>query len=140
VRALLLVAIAFIILFGTSCSGVLPKLSLTPVSVDSQMGGVRETAVEEDNMVKVSNGDTTTSKYEADTVEQVYNDIQEYPTWLVLAFAFAVGMAIPSPIAAYGSWRQRKIMQKQIAFLSKLLAASKPNAEITNEEKIVWRS
>jgi hypothetical protein len=131
VRALLLVAIAFIILFGTSCSGVLPKLSLTPVSVDSQMGGVRETALEEDNMVKVQTGDTTTAKYEADTVEQVYNDIQEYPMWLVLAFAFAVGMAVPSPIAAYGSWRQRKIMQKQIEFLSKLLAESKPSHKET---------
>ena len=130
-RALLLVAICFIILFGTSCSGVLPKLSLTPISVDSQMGGVRETALEEDNMVKVQTGDTTTSKYEADTVEQVYNDIQEYPMWLVLAFAFAVGMAVPSPIAAYGSWRQRKIMQKQIEFLSKLLAASKPSPKET---------
>jgi len=131
VRALLLVAIAFIILFGTSCSGVLPKLSLTPISVDSQMGGVRETALEEDNMVKVQTGDTTTAKYEADTVEQVYNDIQEYPMWLVLAFAFAVGMAVPSPIAAYGSWRQRKIMQKQIEFLSKLLAESKPSHKET---------
>lgn len=130
-RALLLVAIAFIILFGTSCSGVLPKLSLTPISVDSQMGGVRETALEEDNMVKVQTGDTTTAKYEADTVEQVYNDIQEYPMWLVLAFAFAVGMAVPSPIAAYGSWRQRKIMQKQIEFLSKLLAESKPSHKET---------
>ena len=129
--ALLLVAIAFIILFGTSCSGVLPKLSLTPISVDSQMGGVRETALEEDNMVKVQTGDTTTAKYEADTVEQVYNDIQEYPMWLVLAFAFAVGMAVPSPIAAYGSWRQRKIMQKQIEFLSKLLAESKPSHKET---------
>ena len=124
-------AIAFIILFGTSCSGVLPKLSLTPISVDSQMGGVRETALEEDNMVKVQTGDTTTAKYEADTVEQVYNDIQEYPMWLVLAFAFAVGMAVPSPIAAYGSWRQRKIMQKQIEFLSKLLAESKPSHKET---------
>ena len=125
--------VAVLLSLVTSCSGVLPKMSLTPISVDSQMGGVRETALEEDNMVKVQTGDTTTSKYEAETVEQIYNDIQEYPMWLVLAFAFAVGMAIPSPIAAYGAWRQRKIMQKQIEFLSKLLAASKP----TKSEKIV---
>lgn len=128
-----LMLVAVLLSLVTSCSGVLPKMSLTPISVDSQMGGVRETALEEDNMVKVQTGDTTTSKYEAETVEQIYNDIQEYPMWLVLAFAFAVGMAIPSPIAAYGAWRQRKIMQKQIEFLSKLLAASKP----TKSEKIV---
>lgn len=117
------------VLISMGACGALPKMSLTPISVDSQMGGVRETTLKEDNMVKVQTGNTTTSKYEADTVEQIYNDIQEYPMWLVLSFAFAVGMAIPSPIAAYGAWRQRKIMQTQIAFLSKLLAASKPPKE-----------
>ena len=132
VKAILLVALFVFMVTLSSCSAI-PDLAITPISADMQNGGTRETAVKEDNMIKVHTGSSSTVKYEAALVEQVYNDIQEYPMWLVLAFAFAVGMAIPSPIAAYGAWRQRKIMQNQIAFLSKLLAASKPDATVKLE-------
>jgi hypothetical protein len=108
----------------TGCTG-LPSMSLTPVSADLKVGGKHETGVAEDNMVKVATGDTTSAHYEADLVQQTYTDIQQYPLWLVLAFAFAVGMALPSPIAAYGAWRQRRLLEKQIQWLTTLLASSK---------------
>ncbi len=83
-------------------------------------------------MLKVQTGDSSTSSYKADTVKQTYNAIQEYPLWLVLAFALAVGLALPSPIAAYGSYRQRRTLEKQIDNLSRLLAASQPTQEGLN--------
>lgn len=101
-------------------------MSLTPVSADLTVGGTHETGIEEESFVKVATGDSVTSSYTADLVEQTYTDVQEYPMWLVLAFAFAVGMALPSPIAAYGAWRQRRTLEKQIARLTELLAASQP--------------
>lgn len=109
----------------TGCTG-LPSMSLTPVSADLTVGGTHETGIEEESFVKVATGDSVTSSYTADLVEQTYTDVQEYPMWLVLAFAFAVGMALPSPIAAYGAWRQRRTLEKQIARLTELLAASQP--------------
>jgi len=109
----------------TGCTG-LPSMSLTPVSADLTVGGTHETGIEEESFVKVATGDSTTSSYTAEVVEQTYTDVQEYPMWLVLAFAFAVGMALPSPIAAYGAWRQRRTLEKQIARLTELLAASQP--------------
>lgn len=109
-----------------SCSG-LPKLSLTPISVDSTIGGEHQTQQDEDNMVKVQTGDTTNANYVADKVDQVYNDIQEYPLWLVLAFAFAVGMALPSPVSAWGSYQRRKELKKQIDTLTKALSKSAPH-------------
>ena len=104
-----------------SCSGVLPKLSVTPVSADLSVGGEHETATDEDNVIKVQTGDSSNVKYDTETVEQVYNDISEVPTWLVLAFAFAVGIALPSPMAAWSSWRRRRELTKQITLLSNLL-------------------
>ena len=97
----------------TGCAG-LPKLSVTPVSVDSKIGGQHETAVAEDNMVKVQTGDSSTTKYTAESVEQVYNDIENSPMWLVLAFAFAMGIAIPSPTSSYSNWARRRELKKQI--------------------------
>jgi len=109
----------------TGCTG-LPSMSLTPVSADLTVGGTHETGIEEESFVKVATGDSVTSSYTAELVQQTYTDVQEYPMWLVLAFAFAVGMALPSPIAAYSSWRQRRTLEKQIARLTKLLAALQP--------------
>lgn len=109
----------------TGCTG-LPSMSLTPVSADLEVGGTHETGIEEESFVKVATGDSATSSYTAELVEQTYTDVQEYPMWLVLAFAFAVGMALPSPIAAYGAWRQRRILEKQITMLTELIAASQP--------------
>jgi hypothetical protein len=107
------------------CGG-LPKMSLTPISADAKFGGEHDTGVQEDNMVKVQTGDTSQTEYVADTVSQTYNDIQEYPLWLILAFALAVGLALPSPLSAYAGWRSRRQMQKQIDTLTKMLAASRP--------------
>lgn len=102
-RALLV----FLVLSLTSCRGM-PKLAVTPVSVESSIGGEHQTQEDEDNVVKVETGDSSNIHYVTDTVDQVYNDIQQYPIWLVWAFACAVGMALPSPIAAWSGWRRRK--------------------------------
>jgi len=115
-KALVLVAALLL----TGCTG-LPKLSVTPISADIQAGGVRETAVKEDNMVKVQTGDSSTIKYTAETVKQVYNDVENSPMWLVLAFAFAMGIAIPSPTSTYSNWTRRRDLKKQIAQLTQLL-------------------
>ena len=112
----------------TGCTG-LPSMSLTPVSADLTVGGTHETGIEEESFVKVATGDSVTSSYTAERVEQTYTDIQQYPLWLVLAFAFAVGMALPSPIAAYGAWRQRRTLEKQIQWLTKLLASNRITIE-----------
>jgi len=106
-----------LVLALSSCSAM-PDLSITPISADVQAGGVRETAVQEDNMVKVQTGDSSTIKYEAEIVDQVYNDIQEYPFWLVWAFAVAMGIAVPSPIAAYSAWSRRRELRAQIKTLT----------------------
>tara|TARA_B110000967_G_C18624937_1_gene430729 strand:+ start:194 stop:568 length:375 start_codon:yes stop_codon:yes gene_type:complete len=106
-----------LVLALSSCSAM-PDLAITPISADVQAGGVRETAVQEDNMVKVQTGDSSTIKYEAEIVDQVYNDIQEYPFWLVWAFAVAMGIAVPSPIAAYSAWSRRRELRAQIKTLT----------------------
>jgi len=108
---------AALVLALSSCSAM-PDLSITPISADVQAGGYRETAVQEDNMVKVQTGDSSTIKYEAEIVDQVYNDIQEYPFWLVWAFAVAMGIAVPSPIAAYSAWSRRRELRAQIKTLT----------------------
>jgi hypothetical protein len=92
------------------------------------MGGQHDTGVEEDNMVKVQTGDTSQTEYVTDTVEQTYNNIQEYPAWLIMAFALAVGLALPSPLSSWGAYRQRKALEKQIDSLTKLLHASQPTS------------
>ena len=71
-------------------------------------------------MIKVQTGDSSTIKYEAQVVDQVYNDIQEYPFWLVWAFALAMGIALPSPIAAYSAWSRRRELKETIALLTEL--------------------
>ena len=109
----------------TGCAG-LPKLSLTPVSADLAIGGEHQTGVKEDNMVKVQTGDSSQTDYTADLVTQTYNDIQEYPAWLIMCFALAVGLALPSPVSSWGNWRQRRSLMKQIDSLTKLLAQSSP--------------
>ena len=108
---------AALVLALSSCSAM-PDLAITPISADVQAGGYRETAVQEDNMVKVQTGDSSTIKYEAEIVDQVYNDIQEYPFWLVWAFAVAMGIAVPSPIAAYSAWSRRRELRAQIKTLT----------------------
>jgi len=114
-----------LVLALSSCSAM-PDLSITPISADVQAGGVRETAVQEDNMVKVQTGDSSTIKYEAEIVDQVYNDIQEYPFWLVWAFALAMGIALPSPIAAYSAWSRRRELRAQIKTLTVQLNRQAP--------------
>jgi hypothetical protein len=109
------------LLITPSCSP-LPKLSLTPVSAEATIGGEHETGVEEDNMVKVQTGDTSQTEYIADTVTQAYNDIQEYPLWLILAFA----LTLPSPLSSFQGWRERKRLTKQIDKLTESLAVSQP--------------
>jgi hypothetical protein len=108
---------AALVLALSSCSAM-PDLAITPISADVQAGGVRETANKEDNMIKVQTGDSSTIKYEAEIVDQVYNDIQEYPFWLVWAFAVAMGIAVPSPIAAYSAWSRRRELRAQIKTLT----------------------
>lgn len=127
------VALVLLIVTLGAC-GTLPKLSLTPISADANFGGQHETATDEDNVVKVQTGDSSNVKYDTDTVEQVYNDIQEYPTWLVLAFAFAVGMALPSPISAWGSYRRRKLLERQVEMLTKALSKSTPHYQSNMEQ------
>ena len=111
---------AALVLALSSCSAM-PDLAITPISADVQAGGNRETAVQEDNMVKVQTGDSSTIKYTAETVKQVYNDVENSPMWLVLAFAFAMGIAIPSPTSTYSNWTRRRDLKKQIAQLTQLL-------------------
>ena len=118
--------------FLASC-GTLPKLSLTPVSVDSKIGGQHETAVAEDNMVKVQTGDSSTTKYTAESVEQVYNDIENSPMWLVLAFAFAMGIAIPSPTSVFSGWARRRELKKQITQLTHQLERKEPTWQTHTE-------
>lgn len=122
------------VLLAMGACGALPKLSVTPISVDSTMGGEHETAIDEDNMVKVQTGDSSTTRYESDTVEQIYNDVQEYPLWLVLAFAIAVGIALPSPVAAWGNYRRRRLLEKQIEALTKALSKSTPHYQSDMEK------
>mgnify|MGYP003653507563 CR=1 FL=1 len=114
-----------IALLLTGCAG-LPDLSLTPVSAALKIGGTHETGTAEDNMVKVNTGDTSTVDYTAELVQQTYTDIQEYPTWLILSFALAVGFALPSPFGAYSNWRQRRRLEKHVTLLTNLLAQSQP--------------
>ena len=102
------------------CTGM-PKLSLTPVSVDATVGGQHETGTSEESMVKVQTGDSNTTKYTAEKVEQVYNDVENSPMWLVLAFAFAMGIAIPSPTATYSNWTRRRDLKKQVSTLTEQL-------------------
>jgi hypothetical protein len=110
---------AALVIALSSCSAM-PDLAITPISADVQAGGHRETAVQEDNMVKVQTGDSSTIKYEAEIVDQVYNDIQEYPFWLVWAFALAMGIALPSPIASYSAWSRRCELKETIALLTEI--------------------
>jgi len=76
--------------------------------VDAKVGGEHNTGVEEDNMVKVQTGDTSQNEYISDTLQQTYNQIQEYPTWLILAFGLALGLALPS----LGQHRMQKLERK----------------------------
>ena len=108
---------AALVLALSSCSAM-PDLAITPISADVQAGGYRETAVQEDNMVKVQTGDSSTTKYTAETVEQVYNDVENSPMWLVLAFAFAMGIAIPSPTSVFCGWQRRRELRAQIKTLT----------------------
>tara|TARA_R110002020_G_scaffold213985_1_gene420963 strand:- start:394 stop:786 length:393 start_codon:yes stop_codon:yes gene_type:complete len=120
------IVLALFMLAG--CAGM-PSLSLTPVSVDATVGGEHETGVEEDNMVKVQTGDTSTVEYVTDTVEQTYNEIQEYPRWLIIAFALVCPSPFPSPVSAWRGRRERKQMSKQIGVLTTALERSVPSQE-----------
>ena len=105
------------------CTG-LPKLSLTPVSVSSEIGGEHDTASETDSVIGVTTGET--ANYVADTVEQVYTEVHEYPLWLVMAFALAVGVAVPSPTNAWSHWRRRRSLEKTNKQLMALLERKEP--------------
>ena len=103
------------VVFLCSCSGPLPKLSVTPVDAELTVGGTHDTQHAEDSMMKVQTGDTSTSEYVAGTVEQVYNDIEEYPLWLVIAFA----LSVPSPIHAIPNWFRNRRLRRQLDALTK---------------------
>jgi hypothetical protein len=105
---------------------------LTPVSVDAKIGGEHDTALDEDNMVKIQTGDSSQVEYITDSVEQTYNEIQEYPLWLILAFA----LALPSPLGVYSKWREQRRLTKQIVLLTKALAASQPTSTMKPEAKV----
>ena len=122
------------VLLAIGSCGVIPDIGLTPISADATFGGEHEVAIDEDNMVKVQTGDSSTTKYESETVEQIYNDVQEYPLWLVLAFAIAVGIALPSPVAAWGNYRRRRLLEKQIEVLTKALSKSTPHYQSDMEK------
>jgi hypothetical protein len=92
--------------------------------VDSTIGGEHEVGVEEDNMVKVQTGDSSQTEYVADSITQAYNNIQEYPLWLIIAFA----LCLPSPFSSFGAWRQRRQLERQLSLLTKALAASQPTS------------
>ncbi len=92
-------------------------MSLTPVDAEVTVGGQHETKQVEDNMVKVQTGDSSTEEYTTGTLHQITNMQQEYPSWIIWAFAMAVGLAIPSPMAAYSNWRTRRRLEKEVAFL-----------------------
>ena len=127
------VLLVAVLLFIGSC-GVLPDIGLTPINVATKLWGEHDTAIDEDNMVKVQTGDSSTTRYESETVEQIYNDVQEYPLWLVLAFAIAVGIALPSPVAAWGNYRRRRLLEKQIEALTKALSKSTPHYQSDMEK------
>jgi hypothetical protein len=101
-------------------------LSLTPVSADLKVGGQHETGVAEDNMVKVQTGDSSNVEYVADTVEQTYQEIQEYPLWLVIAFALCCPSPFPSPMAAWANRKRRVELEATNKRLVDALAKSQP--------------
>lgn len=108
--------ILILVLLLSGCGGLpVPKLAVTPVSATVKLGGKHITGKAEDNMVQVTTG--TTSSYMTEKVEQTYNDVQEYPMWLVWAFALALGLAIPSPVVSYSGWKASKRSTAEINWL-----------------------
>jgi len=109
-------ACALLALTLTACSG-LPKLSLTPVQAEVGIGN--ETEHSEDNMVKteINTGQEKHTEITANTVEQVENYITEAPIWLVMAFAFALALAVPSPLAYLTHRRVRKERDKYLNYI-----------------------
>jgi hypothetical protein len=101
---------------------------VTPVDAELTFGGQHSTGQKEENMAKLQTGDTSQTEVHAETVNQMIANIEEYPRWLVLAFALAVGLALPSPLASWSGWRQRKALEKQIELLTTALAASQPTS------------
>ncbi len=101
----------------TGCSG-LPKLSLTPIQAEVGVGN--ETEHSEDNMAKVevNTGQEKHTEITANTVEQVENHITESPIWLVVAFALALSLAIPSPLAYF---THRRVRKERDTYLKQLL-------------------
>jgi hypothetical protein len=123
------------VLVITGC-GALPKLSITPVSVDATVGGTHETGSKEDNMAKLEIGtEVSQDKYVAESFQQIENNIQEYPIWLILAFALALGLAVPSPLSFFSSLARNRSQQKQIAKLTALLGVSQPTSTTKPEER-----
>lgn len=92
-------------------------MSLTPVDADLTVGGEHDTQTAEDNMVKVQTGDTSNEEYNAGLVHQVTNMQQEYPEWIIWAFAMAMAIAVPSPLSAFSNWRSRRELKQEISFL-----------------------
>ena len=84
-------------------------------------------------MVKVQTGDSSQTSNEADLITQTTNNIEEYPIWLVLAFALALGLALPSPLAVFGRWRERRAHRKEVDRLWQMLNAS-PGISTTKPE------
>ena len=111
-------------------------MAVTPIDAEATFGGQHKTQTEEDNMVKVQTGDTENSEYNADVVHQVTNAQQEYPEWIILAFAAAVGIAFPSPLSAWAARRQRKGLESEVDYLRAELSAArrpKPKPQLQGE-------
>lgn len=85
-------------------------------------------------MVKIQTGDTSQTEYAAKLIQQTENNIQEYPVWLIAAFAMMTGLAIPSPLGAWGSWQRRRELKRQIRTLEQLLKNLNPKPEPTKQE------
>ena len=67
---------------------------------------------------KATSNTTTTNANEADTINQVYTNIEP---WLVLLVATGFGLAIPSPWAWYSNRREREYLKSQIKVMQEEL-------------------
>lgn len=109
-----------------ACTG-LPSLSVTPVSADLQVGGTRRTEQAEDNMVKLDTGTTHSVR----AAEVVQNYTEEAPPWLILLCTLFAGLALPSPLSSWGSYRERRRLEKINASLLQKLYESSPTTSTT---------
>ena len=90
--------------------GLMPKLALTPVDIETTVADEVHVEDDEDNLAKleVSENHETRNEIVADRVEQIQNHIQEYPLWLVIAFALSLP-SLPGAVSSY--WERRRLVR-----------------------------